>query len=87
MPAATAAGTVFRRVHPQGPSGELVAIELLDGCRCLLLAGELHKCESARPAAFTVGGKVNVANLARFGEQRLHLRFAGIEIEVTYEHF
>ncbi len=56
----TRAAPLLRLVHPQPPSRQFEVVELLDGRLGLLLGGELHEGESARPAGGAIDGQIDI---------------------------
>lgn len=76
------AGLVLRLVHAQGPAAHLVAVEVLDGARCIRLT-HLDEAEAARAAGFAVSGQRHRFDGAVLGEQCAYIRLGGGEGEVS----
>lgn len=84
---AAAARPVFRRVHPERAAIELIAVELLDRFRRIFVGGVLDERETTRPAALAVVRKKHITHFTDLGEEVLHFRFRGIEIQIPYKNF
>src|SRR5258708_2226174 len=84
---ATRAGTIFRFVHAELASAEVMAVKARDGVFRGALVIERDKRKPARTSGLALGRKVHVADRAGLREERFQLLAARIEGEVTDKNF
>jgi hypothetical protein len=85
--ATSASRAILGRIHAQGAAAELIAVELLDRLRRVLVVRELHERKSARTSRLAIGGQKYVTNLAYLSEEALNFLFLGVVIQVSNKNF